>query len=82
VAGGWGGGLSGRELNSAELYDPATGSWTATGPLNTARFAHAATLLPGGRVLVAAGADSSGPLNSAELFQPLNYVSFSLLLPD
>src|SRR5437899_167067 len=35
VAGG--GGSSGYNITSAELYDPATGSWSATGSLNTAR---------------------------------------------
>src|SRR6266576_3264214 len=34
VAGGLG---SSGFLTSAELYDPASGSWTATGSLNTAR---------------------------------------------
>ena len=58
-------------LASAELYDPASGTWTATGSLNTARDYHTATLLPNGKVLVAGGHDGSRPsYASAELYDP------------
>lgn len=39
----------------AELYDPASGIWSTTGNLNTARADYTATLLPSGMVLAAAG---------------------------
>lgn len=50
---------------TAELYDPVTSSFSATGPMGAARFAHTATLLPSGMVLVAGGGDST-----AELYDP------------
>jgi hypothetical protein len=70
-------------LASAEVFNPATGSFTLTGNLNTARQAHAATLLNNGMVLIAGGSDSSGDLATAELFEPgtlapPNLVSISL----
>ena len=45
------------EYASAELYDPASGTFSATGPMSTPRFKlpEAVTLLPNGRVLVAGG---------------------------
>ncbi len=77
VEGGFDGGLLDRNqaLNSAELYDPATGTWSSTGNLNTARIAHTATLLPGGKVLVAGGSGdnnsrTNNSLNTAELYDP------------
>jgi hypothetical protein len=46
-----------------------SGTWTATGSLNTARYFHTATLLPNGQVLVAAGFnDASTWSASAELY--------------
>lgn len=61
--------------NSAELYDPITGTWTTTGSLATARAYHTATLLPNGQVLVAGGENilynnGEETLASAELYDP------------
>ena len=51
------------------MYDPASGTWSATGSLATARVYHTATLLPNGKVLVAGGADTRGDyVASAELY--------------
>src|SRR6267142_1300015 len=56
--------------SSAELYDPATGTWTASGSLNAPRSTHVATLLPNGKVLVVAGyyVNNNVQLFSAELY--------------
>jgi hypothetical protein len=69
------GGLAGTNNNSyplasAELYDPASGTWTATGSLSSARRSSTATLLPNGKVLVVGGEDGTTTLASAELYDP------------
>jgi hypothetical protein len=70
---------NGAGLDSAELYDPATGAWTRSGRMISPRFWHAAVLLDDGRVLVAGGFSrwvgvSEGlfgvALSSAELYDP------------
>ena len=59
---------------NAELYDPATGTFSATGPMVAMRYQHAATLLPNGQVLIVGGCLDSGgscqTLASAELYDP------------
>jgi hypothetical protein len=57
-------------LASAELYDPASGTWAATGSLGTGRFHHTATLLPNHNVLVTGGLGHLAYLASAELYDP------------
>ena len=60
---------SGMVTNTAELFDPATGTWTLTGHLSSARDQHSATLLPNGKVLVVGGRpDFASVLASAELY--------------
>lgn len=61
----------GELLDSCEIYDPATNSWTATGSLNQARDFHQAVLLADGRVLVADGRVAGGfPTKTVEIFDP------------
>ena len=77
---------TGPFIASAELYDPTTGTFSPTGSLATARDLHTATLLSGGRVLVAGGlargrayADDPQFLALAELYDPAG--SFSATGP-
>ena len=55
---------------SAEIYDPATASFTPTGTMATPRGLHTAVLLPNGKVLVVGGFNNTGSLASTELWDP------------
>lgn len=68
---------------TAEVYDPATGTFTPTGNMSTARIGQTATLLLDGRVLIAGGitSGSSGtPLATAELYDSIT-VAFTAAAP-
>ena len=58
----------------AELYSPATNTWTTTAKMNDRRTHHTATLLPSGKVLVVGGQYDVNPashdLASAEIYEP------------
>ena len=56
----------------AEIYDPATGQWSATGTLSTPRFSHIPVLLANGKVLVAGGYDDASftSLITTEIYDP------------
>lgn len=61
----------GPEGVSAELYDPASGTFARTGDMTIDRSGHSATLLPNGKVLIAGGtAGNSVSTNTAELYDP------------
>src|SRR5438309_1560932 len=65
---------SSNSLASAELYDPASGTWTETGDLAFARSQPTATLLFDGNVIVAGGFMGgyfATPTSSAELYDPV-----------
>jgi N-acetylneuraminic acid mutarotase len=57
-------------LDSTEIYDPTSNSWSPGPSLPSPRTGHAATLLPGGRVLVVGGNGTSDPLDTADLYDP------------
>jgi hypothetical protein len=56
----------------AELYDPATDTWTPAAPLAYGRLGSAATLLPNGTVLIADGTSKPEPKGSCEIYDPGN----------
>ena len=73
IAGGRNGNSGGKKnLASAEIYDPQTEKWAATGPMAHDRSQFTATLLSDGKVLVAGGASLPFwiAMNSAEIYDP------------
>jgi N-acetylneuraminic acid mutarotase len=60
-------------LATAELYDPISNAWSPAGSMLTVRWAHTATLLQNGKVLVSGGKDLNGEaLATAELYDPIS----------
>jgi len=75
VSGGGGGvaTASSPAIQTAEIFDPATGMFTLVAPMIEKRSAHSSTLLADGRVLVTGGSAGNGtlyPTKSAEIYDP------------
>lgn len=58
------------KLATCEIYDPTSGTWSATGALATPRCYHTITSLPSGTVLAAGGEDNVGFLATCEVYDP------------
>jgi formylglycine-generating enzyme required for sulfatase activity len=63
-----GGIISGGYLSSAEIYDPATGTWSSTSSMTSARYQHAAAMLGNGKVLISGGIISGNASSNAEIY--------------
>jgi hypothetical protein len=61
-----------RFVSSAEVYNPASSTFSPTGDLTIGRSGHTATLLLDGTVLITGGSSgiNVGPLASAEIYTP------------
>lgn len=84
-------------FTAAQLFNPANGTWSATGSMAIARSQFAAVVLPSGKVLVEGGSTGNGSaiFASAELYDPstgtwssggymsvARYAHTATLLPD
>ena len=70
VAGGSSDGRGQGAIATAELYDPATGTWSPTAAMSTTRWFPTATRLPNGKVLVEGGYHQAY-IKTAELYDPV-----------
>jgi hypothetical protein len=70
IAGGFSGSPSFQYMSSTEIYDPATGTFTAGNPMAGVRSGIAAAPLPDGNVLLAGGANNSGAVTTVETYDP------------
>lgn len=72
VVGGFNGDLVGtaKYLTSCEIYDPATGTWSATGSLAQGRYSHTATRIDGTGFVLVTGGSNGSPIGTCEIYNP------------
>ena len=72
IAGGFGTGFATSALSAAELFDPATGTFSATGSMIQNRSSAEAELLADGGVLIVGGSGNQGDLlgSQGDLYDP------------
>lgn len=60
----------GKTIGTAEVFDPATGTFSAAGTMSHPRIAFAMTRLHDDKLLVMGGADDTTSLSSVDVFDP------------
>lgn len=71
VAGGFQGAVTPAVVATSQIYNPSTGSWSATGSMHVPRAGFQALLLKDGDVLVAGGEIAQNDVtNTAEIYNP------------
>ncbi|TGL74688.1 Kelch repeat-containing protein [Leptospira levettii] len=78
VSGGFGGKVgnpSNGSLNSTEIFDPITNTWTEGPFLTTPRQLHKMTVLPNGDVLVVGGLSPFSPFQSVSMVELIHVTS-------
>jgi hypothetical protein len=70
IASGQSGDATGETVATAEIFDPTTNKFTATGSLSNARTFLVPIVMPNGRVLFAGGSTNTGSLSSVEIYDP------------
>lgn len=73
-------------LRTAEIYNPATGTWSATGSMHISRYGHSTHLLQDGRVLIIGGESTedlgeTDQVREVEIYDPAtgNFSTFAHL---
>ncbi len=74
IAGGSAGSAEGPASPTSEIFDPATSSFQASGPMSLAREFHEALLMKNGKVLISGGIPGSPgtPVAPTEIFDPVS----------
>ena len=70
VGGNDGKGTDTSVLASGEVFDPATGQWSAAGSMSQPRQGHSLVALDSGTALVAGGDAGDDPFQSVEIYDP------------
>ena len=62
--------IAGGRTDTAEIYNPNTGTWELLSSMTVSRSFHTLTLLTNGTILVSGGENANGFISTAEIYTP------------